>query len=72
MTKKELAKHEWILETQMFQRIAHGTEEAYDLLSEEYDKIFKNASLRKRETLVENAKIQVTILKMADQSGVIK
>ena len=49
MTKKELAKHEWILETQMFQRIARVTEDSYEHLSNVYDKFYKNSSLRDRQ-----------------------
>lgn len=42
MTKAEAKKHEWILETQMFQRIAKLPESSYETLEKDYERMVTN------------------------------
>lgn len=69
MTKKEAAKHEWIVETQMFQRIAKTGEDSYEELSIAYDEFYEKKSTRTRQEAAENAKINRIILEQAGEAG---
>ena len=65
MTKKELHKHRWILETMMFQRIAETGKDSYMDLYRYYDECFGKKTAKQREVIAENAKINMAILKNA-------
>lgn len=68
-TRKEKAKHEWITETQMFQRIAKTGEETYEELAAYWDLHFGKKTGPQAEVIAENMKTQRIILEAAGRAG---
>lgn len=69
MNAKEKLRHEWILETQMFQRVARNEEETYEFLSDYYDEHFGKKPKKAQEVIVQNMKVQVIIQNAAIEAG---
>lgn len=69
MNKKEQAKHDWVVETQMFQRIAGTGEESYEELAQYYDECYGRKSVRDQQSIAENAKTNRVIFEAAGEAG---
>lgn len=64
MTRKEEARHVWVMETMMFQRIAKTGEDTYEELSDYYDSCYGKKPVNVQETAASNASAQRIILEM--------
>ncbi len=65
MNRKEELRHIYIMDTMMFQRIAKTGQSTYEELAVGYDEDFGKKSLKNKEVIVENNKINLTILQQA-------